>query len=175
MNTQTIKDFETSVLIRLWFRMLWQKYDHGGISAWRSLRCDLLDCYLEFVPIPQLERGADGYYEGLEEEIKRRPKVVPETIILEHISTYGKDEIARAGLGALLRLEESVDADTAWENGYELERKRIRAVLECFVYIAVPDTLDIQEVAQRLLQRKSDIEFEESEFSLADPYPLDGP
>lgn len=155
-------DFDINVLIRLWFRLLWQKYDLGGISVGRSLRCDLLDCFLDFSVLPELQLGADEYSEGLESEILGRPLVEPSSSLKpEDVCRYSKEQVALAGLGALLALEFSVHADIAWKNGYELERKKIKAVLEHFSYIEIPTTLDIQKVSQTLLARKSDIQYEE--------------
>ncbi len=163
MKTEELKTFDTSVLIRLWFRLLWQKYDLGGISVGRSLRCDLLDCFLDFSPLPQFQCGADEYSEGLEQEILIRPLVKPHsTLVLEDIGHYSKEQVALAGLGALLALEFSVHADTAWTEGYELERKKIKTILDRFPYIEIPITLDIQVVVQMLLTRKGNIQYEEN-------------
>lgn len=143
--------------------MLWQKYDHGGISVGRSLRCDLLDCYLDFTPLPRLRHGADGYYDGLEKEILSRPPVKPLIMLsIEEIQTYNKKELALAGLGALLALEFSFDADIAWKNGFELERKRIKDVLDRFSFIQIHESLNIEKVAKALLNRKSNIQYEKS-------------
>ncbi len=164
-----LSDFDISVLIRLWFRLLWQKYDLGGISVGRSLRCDLLDCFLDFCPLPELQLGADEYSEGLEPEILRRPLVEPHSSLKpEDICRYSKEQVALAGLGALLALEFSVHADVAWRGGYELERKKIKAVLGHFSYIEIPTTLDIQEVSQALITRKSDIQYEECMSTITD-------
>ncbi len=164
MEKEKLSDFDINVLIRLWFRLLWQKYDHGGISVGRSLRCDLLDCYLDFTPLPDLQFSADEYYEGLESEILRRSHIRPHsTLVPEEICIYTNEQVALAGLGALLALEFSVDADTAWNEGYELERKRIKDVLAHFSYIEIPTNLNIQEIARALLDRKREIEWEEGE------------
>lgn len=162
MNRPTLQELATDVLVRLWFRMLWQRYDLGGISVGRSKRCDLLDCYLDFVPLPNLPDGCDTYYEGLEEELFKRPVAPPPDIVSQdRIATLAKEQVALLGLGALLALEESVDSDTAWKNGYELERKRIRRVLERFQHLTVSPTDAIDDVCRALLERKSDLQYKD--------------
>lgn len=161
MNKPTVQELSTEVLVRLWFRLLWQRYDHGGISVGRSRRCDLLDCYLDFTPLPELPGSCDDYYEGLEEELLARPLAPPPAIVRQSaFGTLSEADVARLGLGALLALEESVDAETAWRNGYELERKRIRAILERFPHLTIDPTERIQDVIQSLLARKADLQFE---------------
>ena len=159
-----LKALSIDILIRLWFRLLWQKYDLGGISVGRSMRCDLLDCFLDFMPTPELPGSLDEYSDGLEEEILRRPtcKYRRRPMALEQIASCTKQEVALMGLGALLALEWSVDSDIAWRSGYELERKRIKQVLRRFAYIPISRRLDLDGVCKAILARKSDIEHQQA-------------
>jgi hypothetical protein len=157
-----LKTLSIEELIRLWFRLLWQKFDLGGISVGRSMRCNMLDCYLDFVSFPKLAGSLDNYNEGLWEEILSRPVVRKKrrTMTLYEINICSSEDLALLGLGTLLKLEYSVSADTAWKEGYELERKKIREVLKRFPIIYPSKKLDINQACFEIIKRKSDLEYE---------------
>lgn len=156
----------------MWFRLLWQRYDGGGISVGRSARCDCLNLYLDFTPLPKYRRSIDTYIEGLEEELKRRPVLAgPRTQLynVQEITSYTPKQLALAGLGALLSLEWSVHADVAWENGYERERGEILDVLSRFMYIEISPNLDIHLVIKMLLERRREIEYQQNKRRFQKP------
>ncbi len=163
-----LKDLSIDALVRLWFRKLWQHFDHGGISVGRSLRCDLLDCYLDHTPLPNLQGDADQYGEGLWEEILRRPIQTRgrKYVRSSDIQKCSSEVIALLGLGCLSTLEWSVSARTAWMNGYELERKRIREVLKRFppAYVKIRKEEDRETVFRSVSSRSLDLNRAEYEI-----------
>lgn len=161
MKKHNLKRFSLKVLIRLWFRRLWQKYDSGGHSGGRSLRCHMLDCFLDFTSFPKLTYPLDEYSEGLEIEILSRPICLTRRMFLkiEDIEHCTKQGFALLGLGTLLALEYSVHKDTAWKEGYELERKKIRDILRRFPVIFPHRSCDIQEFCWALIKRRGDLEY----------------
>ncbi len=164
MKKHNLKRLSLESLVRLWFRLLWQKYDLGGINAGRSLRCEMLDCFLDFTPIPRLSFPLEEYSEGLEDEILRRPvcRTRRRFVKIEEIKLCTKREIAFLGLGALLALEYNVHKDTAWRDGYELERRKIRDVLRRFPVMYISRKCDIREACVAIRVRRSDLEWIES-------------
>jgi hypothetical protein len=167
---EELKVLPIETLIRLWFRLLWQKFDLGGISVGRSLRCDLLDCYLDFTPIPKLSGESDEYSDGLYEEILRRSIIRKkrQIITVEQINVCSKEELALLGLGSLLKLEYSVSADIAWNEGYELERKKIKEVLKRFPIFYPSKEQEINQTCSIILKRKRDLEYEDTLLNYSD-------
>lgn len=168
-HKKELKKMGIKILTRLWFRLLWQKFDLGGISVGRSIRCEMLDCFLDFTPIPELERPLDEYTDGLQDEIFNRPvcKKRRRFITLEEIKVCTQDELPLIGLGALLALEWSVHKDVAWNEGYEIERKKIREVLRRFPCICISRKSNIKEVCEAVRTRRSDFEYQDFQKTIS--------